>query len=53
MKPMFLESRMFLAQPQTVISVPSAGVFLYSETISVRSMIVLLPIIIKRQLCLP
>lgn len=38
MKPMFLESRMFYAQPQTVTTVPSAGVFLYSETISVRSM---------------
>ena len=42
MKPMFLESRMFFAQPQTVISVPSAGVFLNSERISVRSIVVLL-----------
>ena len=42
MKPMFLESRMFFAQPQTVISVPSAGVLLNSERISVRSIVVLL-----------
>ncbi len=47
MKPMFLESRMFFAQPQTVISVPSAGVFLNSETISVRSIVFVLPFDIK------
>ena len=40
----FLESRMFFAQPHTVTTVPSAGVFLYSETISVRSIFRLPPI---------
>ena len=44
---MFLESRMFFAQPQTVISVPSAGVLLNSETISVRSLGYLLFMLVK------